>query len=140
MPRKISLAQGREEIEYILEKYSKDLRDKKVCGIIDTILWSVANGCGETIANSIITQYGLQYPACGSHKHFDDGVDRLRVIELTTETLSDEYRIFPGEKKFKNKNDEYVSEDKTCNWVSENDTFGKKNNNRRNKLKNNFTF
>ena len=97
--RKLSITQGRFEIEWVLVKYLDKLRTHKVRGIIDNILWVVSAGDGVECANALILQYDLQYPSGGSHEYFDDGVDRLPVIHLDPNfTIPDEDRIFPGQK------------------------------------------
>lgn len=100
MARKISLAQGRKEIKYVMDKYPRKMRDKKVKAVIDTILWSVAAKEGPEVANSLITQFDLARPANGSHEWFDDDITRLPVIHLDPNfKVPDEDKIYPGDKR-----------------------------------------
>lgn len=100
MARKLSLNKGRDEIEHIMEKYPRKMRDKKVKAVIDNILWAVAAQEGPEVANSLITQYELDRPANGSHEWFHDDVEKNPVVHLhkNYEFTSDD-RIMPGDKR-----------------------------------------
>ena len=119
---------ARDYILIIMEREKRNLRDKKIKGVIDLILWRVASKDGILHANALIAQFELHRPYHGSHVWFDDDVERLPVIHLDpTMTVPDEDKIFPNEEKFPNKEPEYVATNKNLNWVSDGDTFGSKN-------------
>ena len=100
MARKLSLAKGRKDIKAIMDKYPRNMRDKKVRALIDITLWAVAAKEGPEVANSLITQFELSRPANGSHEWFDDDITRNKVIHLDPNfRVPDEDKIFPGDKK-----------------------------------------
>ena len=98
--RKITLQQGRTDIQYILEKYHNKMRTKKACDLVDITLLCVAKGAGAEFSNVLITQYQLNRPCNGSHKWFDDGEDRLPVIKLDPNfVVPSEWKIYPKRKE-----------------------------------------
>ena len=100
MPRKLNLKQGREQVKKIMDKYPDKMRDKKVRGMIDNVLWAVGAGAGPKIANSIITQYELNRPANGSHEFFDDDETMGKTIHLDPNfKVPDDEKIYPGDKR-----------------------------------------
>ena len=100
MARNVTWQKGQDEIEYIMEKYSTQMRERKTKAIIDNILWAVGETDGPEMANALITQYELSRPFYGSHEYFEDGQERNRVIDIDPDfVVPDEWRIKKGKKK-----------------------------------------
>ncbi len=100
MSRKVNLEQGRKDVEWVLERYGRDIRSKKAQAILRTILLGVEESGGPEMANSIIVQYDLSRPYYGSQDWFEDGNDHPHVIHLDPNfKIPDEWRIFPGDKR-----------------------------------------
>ena len=91
---------GRDEIEWVMDKYNGKMRKHLPVGLIDNILWAVAETDGPELANSLITQYELSRPSFGSHEYFEDGQERNRVIHLDPNfVVPDEWRMKKKRKK-----------------------------------------
>jgi hypothetical protein len=100
MSRNVTWQKGQDEIEYIMEKYSTQMREDMPSAIIDNILWAVAETDGPELANALITQYELSRPSNGSHEYFEDGQERNRVIHIDPDfEVPDEWRMKKRKKK-----------------------------------------
>ncbi len=100
MARKLTRAQGIKDIKYIMSKYPRQMRDKKVRALIDITLWSVAAKEGPDVANGLISQFELNKVFNGSHDWFDSDETLPYVIHIDPNfKIPDEDRIFAGDKR-----------------------------------------
>lgn len=100
MARKLSKAQATKDIKSIMDKYPRQMREKKVKALIDITLWGVAAKEGPDVANQLITRFELNRPALGSHEWFDSDETLPHVIHLDPNfKVPDEDKIFPTDKR-----------------------------------------
>ena len=96
----MTLKTGKQYIQRAFDENPRNMRDRKIVGIVNTILWAVATKEGPEVANSLIKMFQLDRPAYGSHEFFDDDVFRgVNVLKLEPNfKVPDSWKIMPGEK------------------------------------------
>jgi len=98
MPRALTIQQGRTEIEWVLAKYGRAMRDHTPSALVSNVLWAVKAGDGGDACDSLIFTYELHRPYNGSHDWFVENEDRLPVIHLDPNFKTpDADKIYPGD-------------------------------------------